>query len=135
MTRGERRFEVVELTQQVPHLVGLVKYLEDESGDVPEDLVSEVASEYRTFLTHQATIAGGWNSRLEVTGDPAQLFSQAISSIASSIELPRDLRQQLLELSTTQERLDKLLPLLKRGNELMLEQVQKSNPFQGPRLN
>jgi hypothetical protein len=58
-----------------------------------------------------------------------------MSSIASSIELPRDLRQQLLELSTTQERLDKLLPLLKRGNELMLEQVQKSNPFQGPRLN
>jgi Lon protease-like protein len=135
MTRGERRFQVVEITQQVPHLVGLVRYLEDEAGDVPEELVSEVTSEYRTFLTHQATIAGGWNSRLEVTHDPVQLFSQAISSIASSIELPRDLRQQLLELSTTQERLEKLLPLLKRGNELMLEQVAKSNPFQGPRLN
>jgi Lon protease-like protein len=135
MTRGERRFEVVEISRQVPHLVGLVRYLEDESGDAPKELVSEVSTEYRTFLTHQATIAGGWNSRLEVTQDPAQLFSQAISSMASSIELPRDLRQQLLELSSTQERLEKLLPLLKRGNELMVEQVQKSNPFQGPRLN
>lgn len=135
MTRGERRFQVVEITQQVPHLVGLVKYLDDEAGDAPEDLVSEVVSEYRTFLTHQATIAGGWNRQVEVTQDPAQLFSQAIASISSSIELPRDLRQQLLELPTVGQRLEKLLPLMKRSNELMLEQVEKSNPFQGPRLN
>lgn len=135
MTRGERRFEVVEITQQVPHLVGLVKYLEDQTGDVPPELVSEVGSEYKTFLTRQATIAGGWSSRLEVTHDPAQLFSQAIASVSSSIELPRDLRQQLLELSSIRERLEKLLPLLQRSNELMLEQVEKSNPFQGPRLN
>jgi hypothetical protein len=135
MTRGERRFEVVEITQQVPHLVGLVKLLDDQTGEVPEELVAEVSEEYRAFLTHQATIAGGWNSHLEVTQDPPQLFSQAIASIASSIELPRDLRQQLLELSSTRERLEKLLPLLKRANELMLEQVEKSNPFQGPRLN
>lgn len=135
MTRGERRFEVVEIVQRVPHLVGLVKYLEEETGEVPDSLLSEVRDEYTTFLRHQATIAGGWNSSVEVTHDPIRLSSEAISSLASSIELPRDLRQQLLETSIARVRLEKLQPILKRANQLMQEQVEKSNPFRGPRLN
>ena len=135
MTLGERRFEVVEIVQQVPHLVGLVRYLEEEAEEVSDALLSDVRDEYATFLRHQATIAGGWNNRLDVTSDPLQLSAQAMSSLASSIELPRDLRQQLLETTTARERLEKLLPLLKRGNQLMQEQAEQSNPFRGSRLN
>jgi Lon protease-like protein len=135
LTQGERRFEVVEIVQWVPHLVGLVKYLEEDSGDVSEALVSEVRSEYSNFLKHLAVMAGGWNRRVDVTHDPIQLSSEATSRLASSIELPRDLRQQLLESPTARERLEKLLPLLKRGNELIQEQVEKNNPFRGSRLN
>jgi Lon protease-like protein len=135
MTRGERRFELVEIVQQTPHLVGLVRYLEEESGDIPDSLVTAATQEYTTFLRHLATLAGGWNSQINVTDDPVQLFSEAISSLSSSIELPRDLRQQLLEAPTAQERLEKLLPLLKRGIQLLQEQIEKNHPFRGPRLN
>jgi Lon protease-like protein len=135
MTRGERRFELVEIIQQRPHLVGLVKYLEEEAGEIPESLVTEVTQEYTAFLRHLATLAGGWNSRINVTQDPVQLSSEVVSSLASSIELPRDLRQQLLETPTARERLERLLPLLQRGIQLLQEQIEKNHPFRGPRLN
>jgi uncharacterized protein len=135
MTRGERRFELVEIIQQRPHLVGLVRYLEEEAGDIPDSLVAEVTQEYTTFLRHLATLAGGWNSQVNVTQDPVQLSSEVVFSISSSIELPRDLRQQLLEAPTARERLERLLPLLKRGIQLLQEQIEKNHPFRGPRLN
>ena len=51
------------------------------------------------------------------------------------LDLPRPIRQELLELTTAMERLGRLLPLLKRGNGILLEQVELRNPFKGPRLN
>lgn len=135
VTRGERRFELVEIIQQRPHLVGLVRYLEEEAGDIPDSLVAEATQEYTTFLRHLATLAGGWNNQINVTQDPVQLSSEVVSSLSSSIELPRDLRQQLLETPTARERLERLLPLLKRGSQLLQEQIEKNHPFRGPRLN
>jgi uncharacterized protein len=135
MTRGERRFELVEIIQQRPHLVGLVRYVEEEAGDIPDSLVAEVTQEYTSFLRNLATLAGGWNSQVNVTQDPVQLSSEVVFSISSSIELPRDLRQQLLEAPTARERLERLLPLLKRGIQLLQEQIEKNHPFRGPRLN
>ena len=78
LTEGERRFRVVEVIQQVPYQVGLVQFLEEESGDIAEVLVEEIRQEYVAFLTHQATIAGGWNSRVDVTDEPRQLFWDVI---------------------------------------------------------
>ena len=135
LTQGERRFELVELIQTRPHLVGLVRYLEEESGQVPEPLLVEIREEYATFLKQLATVAGGWNSRVNVPEDPSQLSAEVIASLASSIELPGQLRQQLLETAAVQARLEQLLPLLKQGNEMMQEKVEQSNPFQGHRLN
>jgi uncharacterized protein len=135
MTQGERRFQVVDIVQRTPYLVGLVRYLEDESGETSEDLLEGVRAELATFLRHQETIAGGWHRRVEVPRDPVRLSQAAVVALTSSIELPRDLRQQLLEISNAGERLEKLLPVLKRGNQLMLEQAEQSNPFKGARLN
>lgn len=134
-TQGERRFEVVEIIQQLPHLVGLVRYLEDDPSEVSEVLVAEVRKEFSEFLGHQATIAGGWNSRINVTEDPTELFSEVISSLSANVELPRELRQKLLESPTNQQRLEQLLPVLSRGNQIMREHVEKNNPFRGNRLN
>ena len=67
--------------------------------------------------------------------DPIRLSFAASASLATSIELPRDTRQELLEMSNARQRLEKLLPLLKSGNEMLTEEVAKRNPFQGPRLN
>jgi len=135
LTRGERRFELVEIIHRVPHMVGLVKYLEDEVGDVPAALITEVQEEYVKFLRHLATLAGGWNSRVEVTQDPAELASEVMANLAASVEVPAGVRQELLETPTVGERVERLLPLLKRGNELMQQKVEEKNPFRGYRLN
>ena len=116
-------------------MVGLVQFLEEELGDVAEVLVEEIRQEYVGFLTHQATIAGGWNSRVDVTDDPPQLFWDVMSSLSSSVEVPKELRQRLLESATTQQRLEQVLPVLSRSNQIMREHAEKNNPFQGNRLN
>jgi Lon protease-like protein len=134
-TQGERRFEVVEIIQQVPHLVGRVRYLADASGEVSGVLTEEVRKEFAEFLRHKATIAGGWNRRIDVTVDASQLFTEVISSLSSNVELPRELRQKLLESPTNQQRFEQLLPVLSRANQIMLEHVEKNNPFRGHRLN
>ncbi len=135
LTQGERRFELVEIVQTMPHLVGLVRYLEEESGEVSEPLLVEIREGYTTFLKHLATVAGGWNSRVELPEGPAQLSAEVIASLSSSIEVPTEVRQRLLETPGLQSRLELLLPILKQGNELMQEKAEKSNPFHGYRLN
>ena len=135
LTQGERRFELVEIVQTMPHLVGLVRYLEEESGEVSEPLLVEIREGYTTFLKHLATVAGGWNSRVELPEEPSQLSAEVIASLSSSTEVPTEVRQRLLETPGLQSRLELLLPILKRGNELMQEKAEKSNPFHGYRLN
>lgn len=134
-TEGERRFEVVEIIQQVPHLVGRVRYLADEPGEVSSTLIEGVRQEFSEFLRHQATIAGSWTRRIEVPGDASQLFTEIISSLSANVELPRELRQRLLESATNQQRFEQLRPVLSRANQIMLEHVEKNNPFRGHRLN
>ena len=135
ITRAERRFRVVEIVQQVPYLVGLVQYLEDEPGEVADVLVEQIRKEFAEFLTFQATIAGGWNSNVNVTEEPAQLFNDVLNSLSASVSLPKELRQRMLEATNTQNRLETLLPVLSRCVQLIQEQADKNNPFRGARLN
>ena len=135
VSRGEQRFRVVEIIQQVPYLVGLVQYIEDQPGEIADVLVQQIRKEFVDFLTHQATIAGGWNSSVNVVEDSTQLFTDVMSSLSASVSLPKELRQKLLESPTTQQQLEMLLPILSRSVQLMQEQVEKNNPFRGARLN
>ena len=135
LARGEKRFDLVEIVQEEPHLVGLVAFREETLGDPDTQVVGEVGQEYGVFLQHIATLAGAWNAPVEVPEDPLTLSFDAVSTLTGSIELPQGMRQDLLELETAGERLDRLLPLLKRANELISEQVDQNNPYRGPRLN
>lgn len=131
LTNGERRFETTEISQREPHLVGQVRYLEEQSGEVPSPVIAELSEEYATFLQNLSALAGGWTGRVEVPDDPVRLSY----SVATNLDLPRHRRQDLLELPTAGQRLERLLPLIKRGNKALQEEVVKRNPFQGPRLN
>ena len=135
LAQGERRFELVEVTQEIPHLVGLVSFMREEAGETPPSLVGPVGEEYGFFLRHLSTLAGGWNTPVQVPENPLTLSFEAAATLTGSIELPQSMRQELLEAATAGERLEKLLPLLKRSNELIQEQVEKNNPYRGPRLN
>ena len=131
LTTGERRFETTEISQQRPHLIGQVRYLEEPEGEIPSALVSEISEEYSAFLQNLSALAGGWTGRVEAPNDPVRLSY----SIATNLDLPGRVRQELLESLTADQRLQRLLPLIKRGNQALQEEVVKRNPFQGPRLN
>ena len=131
LTRGDRRFQVVEITQKEPHMVGQVKYLEEEEGQDPSEVAAQVGEGYEVFLRGLATLAGGWSAHAQAPQDPVLLSYR----VASSIDLPGQIRQQLLDAATAQERLEQLLPLLNRANEALQQEIVKRSPFQGHRLN
>jgi Lon protease-like protein len=131
LTLGERRFQLAEVTQRLPHLVGLVQYLEEEPGPDPAQAVGQISAHYATFLRNLAGLAGGWAAQVNVPHDPVRLSF----AVASTTDLPTDIRQQLLQTPTAQERLERLLPLLQRANEILQQELVNRNPFQGPRLN
>ena len=86
---------------------------------------------YSTYRGHLAALSGGWTARSEPPQDPVALSY----AVAGSLDLPSDLRQSILEMPTAGERLERLLPLLLRGNEILVDEVAKRNPFRGSRLN
>jgi Lon protease-like protein len=131
LTQGERRFTIAEITQRLPHLVGRVRYLEEEVGDIPAELLAEAREGYATLLRNLTALTGGWTARAEVPTDPVRLSY----GVAANLELPRHVRQQVLELPTARERLELLLPSLKQGIEALRQEVVKRNPYHGPRLN
>ena len=135
LAEGERRFDLVQIVQEEPHMVGLVAFKEEALGDPASEVVNEVGEEYGEFLKHISSLAGAWNAPVQVPEDPLSLSFEAVSTLTGSIELPQGMRQDLLEVETAGERLTKLLPLLKRANELIAEQVAKNNPYRGPSLN
>ena len=132
---GERRFDLAEIVQETPHMVGRVAFKSESLGDVPFGLAGEVGSHYEQFLKHIGTLSGSWNAPVQVPEDPLDLSFEAASTLTSSVELPQGIRQEILEVETAADRLARLLPLLQRANELIQEQLSKNNPYRGPSLN
>ena len=131
MTRGQQRFEIEEIVQRVPHVVGRVRYLVDIEGEDCAELIPQVNEEYVDLVRNLTALAGGYTSRVEIPVDPIELSY----AIAASLEMEPHLRQSLLVTETAATRLFDLIPMLKQGNRALREQIAKQNPYQGPRLN
>ncbi len=132
---GEQRFDLLEIIQETPHMVGLVAYKRESAGEVPEILSTEVGKEYGQLLQNVSAMTGSWNAPVHVQEDPLELSFEALATLAISLQLPLDIRQQLLEYNTAAERLANMYPFLHRANELIQEQLVQNNPFKGARLN
>ena len=131
MTKGERRFEIEEIVQRVPHVVGRVRFLVEIEGEGCADLVPQINEEYVNLVQNLAALTGGYTSRVDIPEDPIELSY----AIAANLDMEPHLRQSLLVTETAATRLFDLIPLLNQGNEALRERIAKQNPFQGPRLN
>ena len=131
MTKGGRRFEIEEITQRVPHVVGRVRYLVEIEGNGCPELVSQINDEYMELVRNLTALTGGYTSRVEIPEDPIELSY----AIAANLNLEPHLRQSLLVTETAATRLADLIPMLRQGNEAMRKRIAEQNPFQGPRLN
>ncbi len=131
MTKGQQRFEIEEIVQRVPHVIGRVRFLVELEGEGCADLVPQINDEYVALVRNLTALTGGYTSRVDIPQDPIELSY----AIAANLELEPHLRQSLLVTETAATRLFDLIPLLKQGNEDLRERIVKQNPFQGPRLN
>ena len=131
VTKGERRFEIEEIIQRVPHVVGRVRFLVELEGEGCAELIPQINDEYVDLVKNLTALTGGYTSRVEIPEDPIELSY----AIAGNLNLEPHLRQSLLVTETAATRLFDLIPLLKQGNETLREQITKQNPFQGNRLN
>ena len=131
VTKGERRFEIEEIIQRVPYVVGRVRFLVELEGEGCAGLIPQINDEYVNLVKNLTALTGGYTSRVEIPEDPIELSY----AIAGNLNLEPHLRQSLLVTETAAIRLFDLIPLLKQGNETLREQITKQNPFQGNRLN
>lgn len=131
MTKGERRFEIVDITQREPHVAALVRLLDEPVGEDFSGISSEITEEFSRLMRNLISLTGGYASQVEIPTDPVELSY----TIAANLEAPVPVRQELLEVPTAADRLNRLVPLLKRRNHALDEELQRQNPFKGPRLN
>ena len=130
-TKGERRFRIQKITQELPFLMARVEYLKDEGGEDLGDLTAEAAgllAEYWKVLTG---LKGGWTSQVEILEEPIALSY----AIAQSLARPPRVGQYLLQVPTVKERLELEIPLLKERLDLARKELAKRNSYHGPRLN
>ncbi len=131
ITKGERRYEIVEITQQEPHVAALVKFIGEPVGDGFTGVSSELTGEFKKLMQSLVSLSGGYTAQVDVPENPVDLSYM----IAANLDAPIPVRQELLEAPTAGDRLNRLVPLLKRRNHALQEELDKRNPFRGPRLN
>ena len=131
LTKGERRYEIIEITQEEPHVAALVKLLDEPVGEGFTGVSAELTEEYTKLIRGLTTLSGGYMSEVTIPEDPVELSYM----IAANLDAPTPLRQELLEVPTAADRLNRLIPLLRRRNHALQEEIERRNPFRGPRLN
>ena len=131
MTKGERRFEIIEITQQEPHVAALVKLLDEPVGEGFTGISPELTEEFTKLMRNLISLSGGYTAQVDIPENPVELSYM----IAANLDAPIPVRQELLEVPTAADRLNRLIPLLKRRNHALQEELDRQNPFRGPRLN
>ena len=131
MTKGERRFEVIEVTQQEPHVAALVRLLDEPVGEGFTGISSELTEEFTKLMRNLVSLSGGYTAQVDIPENPVELSYM----ISANLDAPIPVRQELLEVPTAADRLNRLVPLLKRRNHALEEELARQNPFRGPRLN
>jgi Lon protease-like protein len=130
LVEGSRRFKLNSILTGKPYYVGEVEYLEEEE---PEEDVTALAEECIALLERVVEAATEGSVGIEIQ-PPYRNLSFAI---AGRIEFDLEARQQILELTSEQERLEKVKELLSAAAERLereqqaREKAQKNGHLRG----
>lgn len=117
LTEGRARFNVLDVLNQQSYLEAVVEYFDDDSEDIPAEILKKVLAAYQKTIGLQTRGVGS----IRGIFDPVH-FSFII---ASTIELELQEQQSLLELTSTTLRIKELeISLLKKIQKL--EQQEKT---------
>ena len=117
---GERRFRIVEVTQDRPFISAEVELLE-EIGDSPvsEGVISDATDLFGEYARLALGISGGW---VRVTRMPSEPVSLSYH-IARSVQMELEDRQRLLERESAERRLKAEIDMLKRSTDSVRRQM------------
>jgi Lon protease-like protein len=126
LTEGERRFRILEERHDQPYLVGLVEELVDNRAEpkAVEMLQCKAKSLFRRYIRVMLAVAGKDQLRLDLP-DGAEDLSYLIGYC---LDLTDAEKQQLLELTSTTERLELEIAMLKREEQLLRRMLSSSQP-------
>ena len=117
LTEGTQRFRLLELTAQVPYLQGVVEILPENTPPLDQvaDVVANVAVLFRRYVDTLFRLAGREPANLAIADQPRDLSYQ----VASTLQIDRLEKQQLLEIDSVEERLREELAILRNQNEAL----------------
>ena len=110
-TTGRRRFRIRRMISREPYLLAEVEYLHEELDDPTtiDELSEEVRDEFREYLRLLVEFSGS-DAEIDVPKDPVN----ASYLIGDTLQIADNVKQRLLELSNTHERLATELDFLRR---------------------
>ena len=119
---GERRFRIIEKLGERPYWVAEVDYLDDPTDSESSDAysVAEAASDlYRDHLGLALALQNSWQRTYRLPRRPSPL----VNHIASRIEAPASVKQEVLKSESTVEQLNLLSRILRASNRQLNDRV------------
>jgi uncharacterized protein len=129
-TRGTKRFRIKELIHDKPYLQAEIEYLHDEPFATPglQATCDEASRLFTSYLGLLSQLGGQIGDIDDLSLSP-ELLSWVIGS---TLIAPSELRQELLEIEGTQQRLEREVKLLTQACkrlQLRIERKTKSRPY------
>lgn len=124
LTRGERRFRIVDIHDDEPYRSATVEYPVDEVSDIPESLLERAAEGYRQIARLRAMAEGEFKRSLNVPSAPGVLADRIASAAAAAGMVENTDLQHVLEAFDLRQRLEAAADLLDPIVEGHHEQAQ-----------
>lgn len=126
MTSGHSRFEILEVDDELPYLVGRVKMLDSLDAE-PDSSLEEIANEAREVYIEYETLSSllmfAWLPPEETPQHPQQLAYQ----IGTRLRISLEDKQDLLEIKSFDELLRREVDILKNLNRQIAFQLSARN--------
>jgi Lon protease-like protein len=119
---GEERYILREyLDRDVPYRVAVVETFDDDDLAAPqvEELATQARAQFLRFVAGMHALTDHPTQAIQLEGPPQATSFQ----IAATLELEAEIKQELLALRSTHERLQRLLRLLRPLNEELGKRV------------
>ena len=120
---GEHRFRIIEKLGERPYWVAEVEFLDDPpDAQTPEAYTSQerAAELYRDHLGYALALQNSWQRNYRLPSQPPAL----VNHIASRIEAPATVKQEVLKADSTVEQLNLLSRILRASNRQLIDRVE-----------
>ncbi|MDE2746367.1 MAG: LON peptidase substrate-binding domain-containing protein [Chloroflexota bacterium] len=119
---GERRFRIIEKLGERPYWVADVEYLDDPNDSESAEAYGAhdaTSALYREHLGLALALQNSWQRSYRLPGRPNPL----VNHVASSIEAPASVKQEVLKSESTVEQLNLLSRILRASNRQLTDRV------------